>query len=177
MNILPGFKLCRKGLHQYPVKDKRCLECKKLYYKEWANSNRKKLNKRQREWKEANRNSYRQLSNNWRNKNIDKARKSTREWAKNNAHKRAALNMKRKAAKMFAIAPWADHEKIKALYKKAVELTRKTGVKHHVDHVYPLQSKYLCGLHVETNLQILTAKENIKKGNRSWPGQLDCQKE
>jgi hypothetical protein len=176
MDILPGFKLCRKGLHQYPITDKRCLECKKLYYKKWAKDNRKKLNKVQREWQKANRARYRQLTNNWRNKNIDKARKNTREWAKNNAHKRAALKIKRKAAKMFAIAPWADHEKIKGVYKKAAELTKKTGIKHHVDHIYPLQSKYLCGLHVETNLQILTAEENIKKGNRSWPGQLDCQK-
>ncbi len=85
--------------------------------------------------------------------------------------------MKRKAAKISAVASWADHQKIKELYQKAVELTKETGIKHHVDHIYPLQSKYLCGLHVETNLQILTAEENIKKGNRNWPGQLDCQKE
>jgi hypothetical protein len=34
----------------------------------------------------------------------------------------------------------------------------------------------MCGLHVENNLQIITGSENTRKGNRVWPGQLDCQK-
>lgn len=72
--------------------------------------------------------------------------------------------------------PWADEKAIKSIYEKCDKLTRNTGIKHEVDHIYPLQSKYMCGLHVETNLQILTKEENRAKGNRTWPGQLDCQK-
>jgi len=65
---------------------------------------------------------------------------------------------------------------IKLVYSTCTKLTKTTGIQHHVDHIYPLTSDWVCGLHVENNLQILTEAENISKGNRVWPGQLDCQK-
>ncbi len=60
---------------------------------------------------------------------------------------------------------WADHDKIRQFYALAKELTERTGVEHEVDHIYPLQGETVCGLHVETNLQILTKTANRAKGN------------
>ena len=61
---------------------------------------------------------------------------------------------------------WADLEKIKQIYKKRDRLTKETGISHHVDHIIPLQSEFVCGLHVENNLQILTEKQNKQKSNK-----------
>jgi len=60
---------------------------------------------------------------------------------------------------------WAEPEKINAFYEEAVRRTKETGVRHEVDHYFPLRGESVCGLHVETNLQILTRSQNAKKKN------------
>jgi hypothetical protein len=52
---------------------------------------------------------------------------------------------------------------ILAIYSESKRLTKKTGVQHHVDHIKPLSKG---GRHHPTNLQILTAQENLRKSDK-----------
>lgn len=70
---------------------------------------------------------------------------------------------------LLATPKWADVEKIMSVYAEAARLTRETGIVHHVDHIVPMKSKIVCGLHWEENLRVLTRSENCSKNNRYWP--------
>ena len=73
-----------------------------------------------------------------------------------------ARSNNRRAYKMDATPEWADLEKIKEIY-----FNRPDG--YHVDHIIPLQSEIVCGLHVPENLQYLPAYTNRAKGNKFNP--------
>lgn len=77
-----------------------------------------------------------------------------------NQGKNAAYAAKHRAKRLNAIPTWACLAAIERLYMEAAA----SGM--HVDHVYPLQGKTVCGLHVTNNLRLLTPLENLKKGNR-----------
>lgn len=79
-----------------------------------------------------------------------------------------AKNAKRKATKLQSTPDWVDLKVVMALYRIAAELT-SLGIPTHVDHIVPLQSDTVCGLHCEDNLQLLSASDNMSKGNRHWP--------
>jgi hypothetical protein len=61
-----------------------------------------------------------------------------------------------------------------ALRKAAAHLSSQTGVQHHVDHVVPLVSDLVCGLHVAANFEIIPAAQNIRKRNRFWPDMAEA---
>lgn len=69
-----------------------------------------------------------------------------------------------------AYYPWSDHEEVVRTYMAAAVLTELTGELYVVDHVVPLVSPLVCGLHTHDNLRVLRADENNVKSNIYWPG-------
>lgn len=57
----------------------------------------------------------------------------------------------------------AEKAQISELYRHSRKLTRETGVKHHVDHIKPLSAG---GEHHPSNLQVIPATDNLRKGSK-----------
>jgi phenylalanyl-tRNA synthetase alpha subunit len=59
-----------------------------------------------------------------------------------------------------------DVERIKNEYQLASLLSKLTKEPWHVDHIIPLQGKYVSGLHIPSNLRAIRGAENISKKNK-----------
>jgi len=77
-------------------------------------------------------------------------------------HQTAKYRIKRLAR----LVPWANEFFISEAYDLAILREKATGFKWEVDHIIPITHKLVCGLHVENNLQVIPATENIRKRNR-----------
>lgn len=89
---------------------------------------------------------------------------------------RALLNAKltfklawERAKKFKAIPKWAKSSKVQRqilnIYLDAQNRNLQTRSKWQVDHIIPLFSYKVCGLHVPENLQVLSKRSNESKSN------------
>lgn len=107
-----------------------------------------------------------EYSKKWYQENKNRRVKTKHKWEKENKHLRKAIKSRYRAQLLLALPNWLtdeQHDQIAEVYRKATELTKSTGVMHHVDHIVPLQGKNVCGLHVPWNLQVIPATENHRK--------------
>lgn len=105
----------------------------------------------------------------YRLKNPDAYKASMAKWSKSNPAKVCVINAKKRASKLKAMVSWADEREIEKIYEMAHRRTKETNERWEVDHIVPVQSKLVCGLHNEFNLQLLRKSDNIRKHNRYWP--------
>ena len=148
-----------------------CVECMK---EDWALDNAKRAEKPKSEASKAAGKRYYE-----KNKVAVKARANARPKVEVTAYKRKykdanpelykALTSVRKRRHRAATPKWVTPEQklaMRQLYLQAMELTRLTGERYVVDHIVPLISDEVCGLHVPWNLRVITQEENLKKSNK-----------
>lgn len=111
----------------------------------------------------------RSRNSDYRRSNRDSENARISRWQRSHPEVVAANAARYEATKLRATPSWADHEATAAVYAEAQRLSKETGISHHVDHVVPLRSKLVCGLHWHGNLQILPSEVNVAKSNLTWP--------
>lgn len=163
---LPKFRAQAKG--KFGVSSI-CRECHNAISREWFKNNKERVYAVRKIYKEKNAEAFRTYSVEYRAKHSERLKELAAKWTSENMGIKAAATARRRATKIRATPKWADLEFIKKYYILARKLTKETGIKANVDHVVPLQSKIVCGLHCEANLSITTEKLNKRKGNLWWP--------
>ncbi len=170
-----------------------CPECTRIYQAKWRLKNREKVNAsnrlRGKKWRDKNKEQLKACTARYRAEHADELRERSRKrfedpekrrlrnlasdrWRRANLGKAAAKarisGSFRYGAKVRGTPKWADRGAMHCLYQLR-NIYRDIGVDAHVDHIVPLRSEIVCGLHVEHNLQLITGIENSIKGNRTWP--------
>lgn len=159
----------------------RCKDCDREYYlerrdaicarvKAYQKNNREKINAKNTEYRVKYPERNRQYYLNWKAANPGMKQEQSSIWKANNPEKVNALTAKRRAKKHNATPTWANSFFIRESYSLAKLRTKTTGIKWEVDHIIPLVSPVVCGLHVEHNLQVIPASANRIKGNKLEDG-------
>ena len=173
-------KICTKCKEEKPLEDfskkandkenlrSGCKLCDNALYKTWYEANKKRKGVTNKAWREANKELRATTNKAWYKANKERVTATTKEWSKANRGRKNAAGAKRDAAKLDRTPPWLtkeDYQCIAAIYVEAARRTKETGIPHEVDHIIPLQGQTVSGLHVPSNLQILTKSENCRKSN------------
>lgn len=174
INIYLSTKYC--GKKHRPVRyvsNDVCVTCARAcgikgYYEKWEEK-KKYFRDRSKFLMQTCPEKLRQKNNAWTARNREKASRNACEWAKKNPEKSSLRAAEYRAKRRSAIPSWANRKEILEFYVEAKRISKETGVLHSVDHIVPLKSDLVCGLHCQENLRIITHSENCAKQNRYWP--------
>lgn len=159
------------------------LEKIKARQAQWYSDNRGKLIAKQSirraidpeymaSWRASNTERLIEYRSAYRSANKERLSEYQKQYTKDHREAFTARASKRRAAKIRAATGW-DDELDSLVLIEAAHLARirseTLAVEHHVDHVVPLRSAKVCGLHNAYNLAVIPAVENMSKGNRWWP--------
>lgn len=142
-----------------------CKACHAESVAAWQNRNRDRFLSVCSKWKASNKDRQRENLKAWRTRNPEKRRQQDIRKRARHGESIHAMARARTERQKLATPAWANSFIIEEIYDLAYLRSRATGVKHHVDHVVPLNGKTVCGLHVETNLAVIPRRANLLKSN------------
>ena len=156
-------RLTADGLNSY------CKACTIAGAVGWQKENKAAHAAHRSKWNVAHPGSLAAATKKWVQKNPERVKIASAVW--NRAHPEQAnrRNSRHRAEKVRAVPQWTDHVAVGEFYAFAALKTRLTGEPWHVDHIVPLRSKLVNGLHTHYNLQVIKGRDNARKGNRFWP--------
>lgn len=159
---------CPQGhMSERSVKRAGCPICGLERSRAYKEANKDRLNEKRKEYLAKNPGKRLEWQRDWTSKNKDRVKERRQKWLDNGGRARKALlQVQRDKAIKIATPSNISNDQLLPLYKKAAQLTKKTGTSHQVDHYYPVKGKTVCGLNVPWNMQVITASENWSKGNK-----------
>jgi hypothetical protein len=158
-----GFKICSKCREEKPAT------------KDHFNRQNNKIDNLRPDCKECTRKASREIYNkiptdkkteyrkNYYSQNKDRLIKAQKEWNDENRGKVRHYKSKRKMRVKRATPTWFEKDLVEAVYQNACSRGWE------VDHIVPIKSDIVCGLHCHDNLQILDKELNRRKSNSHWP--------
>jgi hypothetical protein len=141
---------------------------KVAYDREWKQKNKEKLAAQSNARYHANPAKQRDSNRRWRRKNPGKHELGLKNWRTAHPEINLANARARYAAERQAVPLWAGRKRMLAWYAARLAAQELFGVAVQVDHIVPLRSNKVCGLHCEDNMQLLPAVVNAAKSNRVW---------
>jgi len=157
-----------------------CILCDKKRVEEWRKANPERSLARvlryqnahpevSAAWKKRNSKQLSEKGKQWRIDNPQRWAELCARYRRNNPEKIADRNAMRRAVERRATPSWSIRFFVTEAYALAKLRTKVTGIKWEVDHIVPLNSPLVCGLHAHTNIQVIPKSENHKKMNLHWP--------
>lgn len=158
-------KIKTRARELYAAKSDEELETQRQRRRDWYHANKEQGLATSAAWKAANKEKVYASVAKWRAENPEKHREISRNWYARNPATCLEYSRTRKIRLRNAVPAWANRFFIREAYHLAKRRTEATGIVWEVDHIFPLQSPLVCGLHVENNLQVIPAVLNRAKGN------------